>query len=93
MMLVDSASFVMSGFLLTYAGWQGVVPLCQVVWHALAAYGGGAVQHVARVTLELHQGADGKVVAQTLPETRLRDRAALGGAGPRHGCKKEIMTG
>lgn len=74
--------------LFTHARRQGVVPLCQVVWDALTADGGGAVQDVARVALKLHQGANGKVVTEALPEARLGDRAALGGAGPRHGWRK-----
>lgn len=71
---------------LTHACWQGVVPLRQVVWNALAADGGGTVQHVARVAFELHQGAHGEVVAETLAESWLWDGAALGGACPGNGC-------
>lgn len=62
-----------SGLIFTHACWQGVIPLCQVVRYALASYGSRAVQDVTGVALELHQGADGKVVTETLPEARLGD--------------------
>lgn len=86
-MLSHSDQVMRPALLFTHARRQGVVPLRQVVWDALAADGGGAVQDVARVALKLHQGADGKVVTEALPEARLWDRAALGGAGPRHGWR------
>lgn len=87
-MLSHSDQVMRAALLFTHARRQSVVPLCQVVWDALAADGSGAVQDVARVALKLHQGADGKVVTEALPEARLWDGAALGGAGPRHGWRK-----
>lgn len=65
--------YLISGFIFTYTCWQGVIPLCQVVWDALAPYGSRAVQDVTRVALELHQGANCKVITETFPKARLRD--------------------
>ena len=57
----------------TYARWQGVIPLCQVVWDTLTPNGSRAMQNVTRVALELHHGANCKVITETFTETRLRD--------------------
>lgn len=72
-MLSQSDQVMRAALLFTHARWQGVVPLCQVVWDALAADGGGAVQDVAWVAFKLYQGADGKVVTEAFPKARLWD--------------------
>lgn len=62
-----------SAFLFTYASWQGVIPLRQVVWYTLTPYGSGAMQDITRVALKLHQGAYCKVITEALPKAWLWD--------------------
>lgn len=75
-------------FELTDTSGQRVVPLSQSIRDGFTVNGSGAVERVARVTLEHHRRAHGEVVANAFAETRLWNRAALRGAGPRYSCDK-----
>ena len=71
------------GHTLTHAAGDRVIPLSQSVGHRLAADGCGALEQVARVTLEADDGPCRELRTDSPPIPGLRDRAALGVAGPR----------
>ena len=71
------------GHTLTHAAGDRVIPLSQSVGHRLAADGRGALEQVARATLEADDGPCGELRADSPPVPGLGDRAALCVTGPR----------
>lgn len=71
------------GHTLTHAAGDRVVPLGQGAGHRLAADGCGALEQVARVTLEADDGPRRELRTDSPPVPGLGDRAALGITGPR----------
>ena len=71
------------GDTLTQTAGDRVVPLGQGAGHRLAADGCGALEQVARVTLEADDGPRRELRTDSPPIPGLGDRAALGITGPR----------
>lgn len=61
---------------------HSAVPLGEGTGHGFALDGVGAVQRITWVALKQHRHTNGKVVPNPLPETGLRDGAALTGTCP-----------
>ena len=79
----------------THTGGYRNVPLSQRPRHGEALDAPGAQQRVASAALEPHHCTHRKIAAQPPAVARLRDRAALGGTGPRNRlhCRQEKPAG
>lgn len=79
----------------THTGGYRNVPLSQCPGHGEALDAPGALERVASAALEPHHRPHRKIAAQPPAVARLRDRAALGGTGPRNRlhCRQEKPAG